>query len=207
MEFDKKFVHCVWDSSLVGKLCVFADDIPCLRKRVEQYVAEYIGVLQESIASVCGTDIRPEDLVFPFCMSDDKHYKFVYYDPNLECKIAHEQGRTIQFRSILSEDGVWTDVDDPMWSDTDEYRVKPEYDGESEYVPYDSVSEMLCDNFNVDNVEDIKNCIWVRPKTDTSVRYMITGIDINQVMIDSIWLNPSQLLDDYLWDDYTAIGK
>lgn len=200
MKFEKKFVHCMYDEELVGKTCVFADDMPSLRVHVIKCDDAFIGVLQ-------APPLKPgnsvDELMYPFYRNDDNEcYKFIYYDPNLECKIAYEQGKMIQY----FDSGEWFDVVNPVWNPDIEYRVKPIPD-DDKYVPYESVTEMLCDNFNVDNVEDIKNCIWLRSKADTSIRFMITGTDVNQVMVDSTWLTPSELLDDYLWDDYTVIGK
>ena len=124
MEFEKKFVHCMWDESLVGKLCVFADDIPDLKQHVERCDPHYIAVLQ---AAIRNTDM--DTLVYPFYKDANANtgYRFVYYDPNLECKIAHEQGKQIQFRSDNTDDtDDWVDAKEPTWSERLEYRIKPE---------------------------------------------------------------------------------
>ena len=128
MEFEKKFVHCTWDDSLVGKLCVFADDIPDLKQRVERCDSNHIAVLQVPDYS---TDM--DALAYPFhkYINANKGYRFVYYDTNLECKIAHEQGKQIQFRT---HDGKWEDVTEkPLWHEGIEYRVKPLWHEDIEY--------------------------------------------------------------------------
>lgn len=119
MKFDKKFVHCVWDGSLVGKLCVFSDDVPDLKQRVERCDPHYIAVLQVGIH-----DMDMDTLAYPFYKDANAHtgYRFIYYDPNLECKFAHEQGKQIQY----FDNEEWLDVVNPSWLPDTKYRVKPD---------------------------------------------------------------------------------
>ena len=202
MEFDKKFVHCVYEEELVGKTCVFADDIATLKVSVEACDEHYIAIL-----GAHNNTLNPDELTFQFYNEKiGTSYRFVYYDPNFEVKIAHEQGKQIQYFS----DDEWHDVDDPTWNPDIQYRVKPDEPASDDvraYVPYESVSEMMYAHFNVDCVEDIKNCIWVRPKDDTSVRLMVTGMDVDRVLVDDAWIELPDLLEQFLWDDYAPIGK
>lgn len=194
--FDKKYLVMPDDTGIIGKRVFYADHFDTLIIDVESGNASRTGML-DGIITNCA---------FPFYINDSR-WSLCYYDPAYEAKAAYSQGRTIEYRRKgtdewhISTGGV---VDEEHY----DYRVKPDAPvHEYKYVPYDSVSEMMYDHFNVDCIEDIKNCIWLRSKADTSIRFMVTGIGINQVMVASVWLNPSQLLDDYLWEDYTAIGK
>lgn len=200
--FDKRYLVMPDDESIVGKKVFYNDNLSDLIKEVEQGDLSQVNTLD----NIIDTDYKETDFCFEV---NNAAWCLIYYDPNYEAKVAYSQGKIIEYRRKgndewnVSADGV---VDEGHY----EYRVKPDEpasDAERKYVPYDSVSEMMYDHFNVDCVEDIKNCIWLRSKSDTNMRFMITGTDVDEVMVDSIWLNPSQLLDDYLWDDYTAIGK
>ena len=52
-------------------------------------------------------------------------WKFVYYDPNYDCKIAYNNGKKIQFKNKASD--VWLQSDfEPKWSNDCDYRIKPE---------------------------------------------------------------------------------
>ena len=200
MEFEKEFVRCMYDEELVGKTCIFADDLPSLREHVATCDNDYIDTL--AAPSISG-DESMDDMRFPFYTTKaNECYRFVYYDPNLECKMAFEQGKQIQYY----DSGEWFDVPVPTWKPDIEYRVKSDV-SENKYIPYNSVSEMLCDEYNVDNVEDIKNCIWVRLKENTSIRYMIIGMDLDMVLIDGVWTKLPELFEKFLWDDFTVIGK
>lgn len=202
MKFDKKYVHCVWDESLVGKLCVFADDIPCLRKHVEQCVDDYIGALQEPPASACDLDVSPEDLVFPFCMSDGTHYKFVYYDPNYMNKLAFENGKQIQYLHC----NEWFDMDNPVWNDTTTYRVKPDKP-EPEYRPYKDIDSFIYEYRNMCHIFGEPLVIWVKD-INQDIMLMCDGLDRtdNTVRIEGEWWTMAQLLKGYTYLDGTPLG-
>ena len=114
--FDKKYVHFVWDDSLVGKKCIYADDIDKLIARVNA------GDWELTTIRTPPKDMDISFVSYPFYMEDiEEPYRFVYIDPNYECKIAFTQDKQIQFY----DGGEWCDINNPTWNPDIEYRVKP----------------------------------------------------------------------------------
>ena len=115
--FDKKYVHFVWDDSLVGKKCIYADDIDRLITRVNA------GDWELTTIRTPPKDMDIGFVSYPFFLEDaEEPYRFIYIDPNYECKIAYARGETIQSGH---SDG-WHDVtNEPIWDGHFIYRVKP----------------------------------------------------------------------------------
>ena len=57
--------------------------------------------------------------------SDDRTFKYVYYDPHYELKCAFKCGDTIEHMYHMYSDGCWRTVTDPEFDDKPEYyRIK-----------------------------------------------------------------------------------
>ncbi len=79
--FDQKFLHAMWTDDLDGKECFYADDIPNLKKAVENNIIQYKDKLRFS-----GNEFHPfKAELYP---TSAKEYVFAYYDPNYEVKWA-----------------------------------------------------------------------------------------------------------------------
>ena len=109
IKFENKFVHFCWDEKLKGKQCFVADGMEDLRKDFEH---GYLKTVESYYA---------ED--YPF-KAEPGFYRFAYYDPNYDCKIAYNEGKTIQGRTKRAT--TWKDIPFPEWTDDVEYRIKPE---------------------------------------------------------------------------------
>ena len=113
--FEKKYIYCLWDDTLAGKEVFFADDVVNLHSIVKYNVFDYKDVIKFS-----GYEEEPFKSA-KFC---NTNWKFAYYDPNYEWRLAAEQGETVQ---ILFKD-TWQDVlPDHNWSEheNETYRIKP----------------------------------------------------------------------------------
>lgn len=109
IKFEDKFIHFRWSDELEGKQVFYADSISMLE---QNFAAGNRGYVHESG--------REE---YPFAITDDANFKFVYYDPNFDCKVAFNKGKKIQCR--MDKSCVWRDITDPCWEDETEYRIKP----------------------------------------------------------------------------------
>ena len=110
--FEKRYVHFMWDDSLENVEGFFADTIANLRMSVEFNVRTQYG------------KIKSADIKSPYTFSyDDKtSFKFFYYDPNYEIKVAREEGKTIQ----VLYDSDWYDITpDYELIDNETYRIEP----------------------------------------------------------------------------------
>ena len=111
-KFEKKYVHFMWSDELEGKKCFIADRMGELKIRVEQQDEQYIH-----------TVIGENSDNYPFYTNKNGFYAFAYYDPYYELKVAHEQGKTIQY--LVGE--KWDDSHEPIWKyEPERYRIKPE---------------------------------------------------------------------------------
>jgi len=88
--FDIKFVHFEWDDSLLGKTAFFADDLLNLKKQVNENILAMKRKVEKSN--------QPN---YPFFSS--YCYRYVYYDPNYEAKLAFSFNKPIQ----RLENGTW----------------------------------------------------------------------------------------------------
>lgn len=109
MEFKPEYVRCTWSPELEGKKVLFSDSIEILKDEVcnskdERECCEKGSSLE--LPFKCG---KPE-------------WRFVYYDPFFDLKLAHEQGKTIQ----VLQDNMWIDWYNPQWEASRSYRIKPE---------------------------------------------------------------------------------
>lgn len=119
-KFEDKFVHFRWSDELEGEMVFYADDILTLMNNVASRNVK-------SIVTFSGFEASP------FVVNDDKYatassWRFVYYDPNYETKLAYEQGKKIECKR---KGDAWGDLDwyytpTPSWLDSYEYRIKPE---------------------------------------------------------------------------------
>lgn len=113
MEFEKEFVHFVWDDKLANRRVFIGDNIEQLVKALDQN-HERIYVRDSG------------DLMFPFKSVNHPYepYRFVYYDPLYDIKKAHEDGKAIEIRDLIS--GQWYTPSKPVFiSDrAEDYRIK-----------------------------------------------------------------------------------
>lgn len=122
-KFEDKFVHFRWDDSLKGKKVFYADSISTLEEDVAK---------GEDIMTLIGAANKHD--TSPFCIEDEDgtttDWKFIYYDPNYEVKLAFEKGMVIQYKA--KDTGNWCDWDNSLckcsFHEDIEYRVKPEED-------------------------------------------------------------------------------
>lgn len=118
--FDEKFVHCVWDDELKGKEVFYADEIDDLIEEVNGEANDFgRRILYDKSCSHR----------HPFQIDKrnvEDCYRFVYYDPNYECKIAYNEGKQIQTKLNGFEDKDWIDVKNPTWESNFIFRIKPE---------------------------------------------------------------------------------
>lgn len=78
--FDQKFLHAMWTDDLKDKECFYANDIPNLKRAVENNIIQYKAKLHFS-----GNEFHP------FKPVSGKEFVFAYYDPNYEVKWAKKQ--------------------------------------------------------------------------------------------------------------------
>lgn len=109
IKFEDKYVHFRWTDELKGKKCFVANDMATLRRAFEN----------GSRRTITGEYSEAN----PFTAQG--FFPFAYYDPNYDCKIAFNEGKTIQFKSHV--DGAWCNCGDMegLWDDNYEYRIKP----------------------------------------------------------------------------------
>lgn len=119
MEFEKEFVRFMPDNELIGKEVIFADHINDLKDRVLRYAS---GNLEYFLGIV--TDAYETE--YPFVVNNNV-WKFVYYDPYLELKAAHKQGKVIELYN--ESDDEWFPLEEePDWYfDPSHYRIAEEH--------------------------------------------------------------------------------
>ena len=115
-KFNEKYIHVMWNNELTGKTVFYAESIANL----VDYTKFGGLVYRKGVATYSG------DIDFPFEV-DGRNYRFVYYDPCYELKVAQEQGKTIQYSNGY---GVWFDMEGCEFYDNIEYRIKPDVQGE-----------------------------------------------------------------------------
>ena len=131
--FNKKFVYFMWDDELTDKECFVADNIYDLMHDVNNKKYKHLVKRNQNI-----------DFSFPF-ITENTGYKFAYYDPNYDIKIAYNEGKQIQFQSLV--DGSWCDCDElseDSWDDDYKYRIKPaENEKQTKCMTYRQLAEWL----------------------------------------------------------------
>ena len=206
--FEPKFVHFMWDNSLVGKKC---------------FVANSLGVL---MCNVIGNDQywysmvdNSGDTLAPFKCPSEKAFIFAYYDPDYEVKKAFLDGKTVQrrFRQADSTDDDWRDAEDNSFTyacigndHLSEWRIKPEQKltwSEISFRPFKNCDELVQfweDNYgNKYRPEGTMPLIWVMQGTRKS---LITDFDNRIVRITKKWYGVSQLLGDFTFLDGKPCG-
>lgn len=113
-KFENKFVHFDWSDSLRGKKVFYGDNLLTLENDALSGNTNLMAIVEGGY-----------DKVTPFIVNDD-YWKFVYYDPNYEVKLAYDEGKTIQYKSLI--DGQWETITSPDWDSKYEYRVKPQHE-------------------------------------------------------------------------------
>lgn len=112
--FDPKFVYFMWDENLRYKKGLVHDNIEVIKRIVNSY---------DGNTDVIDYSKNDEN---PFKEEGcNTEYKFAYYDPNYECKIAYNEGKQIQAKLNGFEDKNWIDVKQPTWEGNLIFRIKP----------------------------------------------------------------------------------
>lgn len=125
--FDKKYVHFMWSDELNGKNCFCSDRINSL--------ISYVNENEQCKCSVVEESESPE---YPF-HSSGSTFKFAYYDPNYDCKIAYARGEKIQVYDCTK----WLDCSgEPNFFDDCMYRIKPK-ESNDRRMTYRELAEWL----------------------------------------------------------------
>lgn len=108
----------------------------------------------------------------------------------VEVMNAYINGKEIEYKNAICD---WESTNSPCWNwDSLDYRVKPQ----SQYVPYDDVSEVQRDK-------------WVRHK-DSTILQPIIAIDREKeyhIRIGITWYTLKQFLGQFVYEDGTPCGK
>lgn len=111
-KFNEKYIYVKWSDELDGKHVFFADHSLYLKERVENNDIRYYK------------EVTRGGSYLPFrTRYTEECWKFCYYDPCYEIKVAQEQGKTIQY---LDGHGEWQDMGEWEFFDHIEYRIKPD---------------------------------------------------------------------------------
>ena len=178
--FDKKFVYFMWDDELRGKECFYDDEIDGLRKTVDANNTSFKSCLE------------PNTAANPFRAISKRRnwsWRFAYYDPNYEYKVAYSKGSQIQHRE--KGKSVWYDGI-PCWDPRYEYRIKPTvyYVGiginktltwHSDTIAYKHVYASF------DNKQDASNWIEAHRKFVPVMRGFEKGLTIEYKVKGSDW--------------------
>lgn len=132
-KFDKRFVHFMWSDELEGKEVLYSDIITFLVEFVTDGETDDLKIVSYS-----------DDNTFPFRVDGD-NWRFIYYDPHFKLKVAHEQGKVIQYHRINDCCDAWLDCDvEPDWNCPPErYRIKPEEPEQEKPVTNKELSKWL----------------------------------------------------------------
>jgi hypothetical protein len=105
----------MWKENLKGKNCFVADSIVKLQERVESNKTLFL----DTVVSRYNGD-------YPFRIDNGNYFRFCYYDPYYELKLAREQGKKIECKRKGDAWGDWDYASEPLWIDNFEYRIQPE---------------------------------------------------------------------------------
>lgn len=150
-KFETKYIHVKWSDELNGKHVFFADHSLYLKERVENNDIRYYK------------EVTRGGSYLPFrTRYTEECWKFCYYDPYYDLKVALEQGKVIQV-----DTSEWKDLLFPFWDlNPERYRIKPEEPDESKPVTNRELARWLahgngelffpevercCTNFNYDD--------------------------------------------------------
>lgn len=200
--FNPKFVHFMWDDELEGKMGFVADNINDLQDFVDGTHYKP-AVVSRSDKSDC----------FPFKIKDDNgngmNFKFFYYDPLYEFKLAQKQGKTVQCMTTINVKNGWADMSDSWnWNinpDT-KYRIKPEKD----LRPFKDIQELKnawSDKAGL-SADYEEPMIWVRRKGGNENR-LINAYNYGggaELRICADWVSLKQLFEQYEFIDGTSCG-
>lgn len=117
--FNKRFVHFMWDESLVGKEGFFSDSVGGLIVAAKGNSGVKGMVMRESA-----------EFNLEFVSANGSNWKFFYYDPLYDYKWNYHKGRKVQCKLPISG---WTDIGiggEHVWDYNCEYRVVIEEDKE-----------------------------------------------------------------------------
>ncbi len=201
MKFDKRFVYCIWDDALMAQDVVAASCISSLISKVE-HDDDYL------MPDTCVCIGCNENMDYPFKVRDEDgqvdSHRFVYYDPNYICKLAYACGKQIQFRN---RDGQWEDVKKPVWTERNEYRVKPDEPNKPKYRPYKNIDEFIYEYRTMCHIFGEPLVIWVKD-INQDIIFMCDGLDRtdNTVRIEGEWRTMAELLKGYTYKDGTPLG-
>ena len=176
--FEDRFVRFRWDDSLKGKKVFYADNIKCLENDVAEG-EDYKEVYENTTGKVS-----------PFHV-ESANWKFVYYDPNYEVKLAYEKGEQIQYKA--KDTGNWCDWNDSLskcpFRDDVEYRTKPA--SKAHVISHQIDIELEEDNAK----EDGKELQW----TDLEVGNVITNGETTAMVVVSSSKSYPHIFIGYRW--------
>ena len=111
--FEQKFVLSEWNDNLEGKNVFVANDM-------NDYLNDDLWLVP------CKVHKGEEKAFHGYTeLCDDLgEFKYVYYDPNYNCKIAYLKGKTIQVLDETRFNSSWQDVSNPQWFEDCKYRIK-----------------------------------------------------------------------------------
>lgn len=191
--FDKKFLYVEWDDCLQGKDVLLCDDIVYLRQ----------GDLNFEKCENGG------GLVKVFKNADGMFFRFAYYDPNIELKIAFLQGKKII--AWFKSDGLKAgEIDDVSTLDDDGYVFEIVEEKEEKYIPFDTVESLIEYWIKKMNIKLPENCnpfIWVRNKL-TKEEVIITGYNrqTDYIYVDDDFQSLESLFEKYEFLDGSPCG-
>lgn len=162
-KFEDKFVHFRWSDDLEGKKAFYGDSLDQLEQRFEGGVIR--GHLHKSTS---------KEYPFEVACVGVGNWKFIYYDPNYDNKIAYEQGKQIQCRQPGTSS--WADTSGvPMWYDDVEYRIKPD-DTYAVVIKEDKLSYVHTKNITCQHV-------FFRGSQDACHNYIVSHAKFTECMI------------------------
>lgn len=118
--YDESFVYLEWNEDLQGKLCITADSISSLKKKVNSANRINFHIINKS------------DIDEPFMYYEDdrqKYCSFVYYDPCYHIKLNCYNSKLVEYWN--DNMGSWEKIDKDcikefLWGDFYEYRIDGE---------------------------------------------------------------------------------
>lgn len=198
--FDTEFVYFIWDDKLKDKKGFVSDNIGRLRHYVETH----------DVSMFCSVEEAQKDAEsYPFSRIDDEApFRFFYYDPLYDVKLAWKQGKRIQCRA---PSGIWLDAATPNWDNKAlEFRIKPD---EPVYRPFKDIQELKSTFLRLLHFTAIyvntEPIIWVRSKSSVTSTFMITHFNGSMGTVhlfSSMSVSLETLFNDYTFLDGTPCG-